>query len=107
MNVIFLSDTGTQDDYFTIHKPSVALSISANDINRNDVNVYPVPTNGFLNIKLANNERLQNVKFYNTIGALVKQSNKEQINVSGLKSGVYMIQITSDKNTYYKSVIIK
>ncbi len=112
MNVKFLSDdnhdyTFAINDYFTIHKPSTALTVDSIDDNSRDVNIYPVPTNGFINIKLANNEQLQNVKFYNTIGALVKQSTKEQINVNGLKSGVYMIEITSDKSTYYKSIIIE
>jgi len=107
MNIKFLRESGAVDDYFTIHKASTALSIDEKDIENNDISVYPVPSNGYLNIKLSNKEQLQKVKFYNTIGTLVKESLLEQINVRGLKAGVYMIEITSDKETYYKSIIIK
>ena len=108
MNVKFLRDTGAIDDYFSISKAgiTVVLGNEKNEFSDN-ITVYPVPARGFINIKLATAEQLQTIKFYNVVGAMVKESTKEQINVSSLKSGVYMLEITTDKNKYFKSIIIE
>ncbi len=107
MNVKFLRDTGVIDDYFTIHKASTVLSIETTEKNTNSIQVYPIPSNDLLHIKLSNNEQLEKVRFYNTVGALVKEISKEQINVSSLKPGVYMLEITTNNNKYYKSIILE
>lgn len=110
LNVKFLRDTGAIDDYFTIHKSSSVITVLATDSNFFDkeaITVYPVPVNDILKIKLSNTEQLQSVKFYNAFGSLVKESAKENITVRNLKTGVYLLEITGDKNTYYKSIIVE
>ncbi|WP_394364208.1 T9SS type A sorting domain-containing protein [Formosa algae] len=38
---------------------------------------------------------------------MVKSTTDATINVSNLASGMYVVEIKTDKNTYYKSVIIE
>ena len=115
MNVKFLSDDNHDynfaiNDYFTIHKSSSVINVLATDsnvLNKAAITVYPVPANDILNIRLSNDEKLQSVKFYNAFGSLVKESKKKDINVRSLRTGVYLLEITSEKNTYYKSIIVE
>ncbi|GAB1308225.1 hypothetical protein KH5_09080 [Urechidicola sp. KH5] len=106
LTVKFIRENGAIDDYFTIEKSGVNLVLGLEDQALENALVYPVPSNGFLNIDLNYSEKLEKARFYNAVGSLVKETNKTEINVSNLKPGVYMLEITSDKNTYYKSIII-
>ncbi len=107
MNIKFIRETGAVDDYFTINKEATVLATETNNIDNDVIMVYPVPTHDVLNIKLKNSETLQKVTFYNAIGAVAKVSNKEAIDVSNLKTGVYMLEITTDVKSYFKTVIIE
>jgi hypothetical protein len=73
-------------------------------------NVYPNPNNGVLNIELNKllNEPL--IKIYNLQGALVYQGTIEntfttQVDISHLKSGVYLVQLQSEKAIGSKRII--
>lgn len=107
LTVKFLRENGSIDDYFSIEKPGVNLVLGNEEFNNDNALVYPVPAQGFLNIELKKGEQLEKVKFYNTVGTLIKEASKSEINVSSLKSGVYLLEINSNSNTYYKSIIIK
>lgn len=103
----FIESTELITDYFTIHKTGTTLSTA--DLYKNDnlIKVYPVPANGFLNINLKANDNLIKVSFYDTIGKLVKETNKQQINIRNLKAGKYMLVIKTDQKNYLKSILIK
>ncbi|WP_179333186.1 choice-of-anchor D domain-containing protein [Winogradskyella costae] len=107
LTVKFVRDTGAIDDYFTISKTGVTLSVDDNETVEKTIKVFPVPANDLLNIKVNLNEHVTNVKFYNSTGKLVKESDNETINVSNMATGMYVIEIATDKNTYYKSIIIE
>lgn len=67
-------------------------------------NVYalsPVPTMDTLTITTKQDVLISSVSIYNTIGQLVQVNAdpNETIDVSGLKTGIYFIKITSDKGT--------
>lgn len=104
MKIKYLRETGAIDDYFTINKSGVTLSVNSETVD--NVKLYPVPANHLLNIKLNSGESLQNLKLYNVIGELVLETQKERVNVSTLKPGVYLVQIQTDKNQYFKNIIV-
>ncbi|WP_298364983.1 choice-of-anchor D domain-containing protein [uncultured Lutibacter sp.] len=109
LNMKFLRETGTIDDFFTINKSSSEISLSTEtyEVDNKLIKLYPVPANSFMNIEINTDEKLKQVEFYNVLGSLVKVSNQQQMNVRGLKTGMYLVQIITDKNRYYKSVIIE
>jgi hypothetical protein len=106
MNIKFLRDTGVIDDYFTINKSGVTLSTESSDFS-DRIKLFPVPANSLLNIEVSQGENLKNIKIYDAIGKVVKETSLSQINVSSLNSGLYIVQITTDKNEYFKNIIIK
>lgn len=103
----FLRETGAIDDYFTINKSSSTLSTEIYEFDNKTIQLYPVPAQSFLNIVVKNDEIVKKIKFFNSIGSLVKESVEQQINVGNLKTGMYMVLIETNLNSYYKSIIIK
>lgn len=66
--------------------------------------LYPNPSNGTLNINSMN--MFQTTKVYNLLGELVYTTNLNQIDISGLDKGVYIVIITSSKNTVSEKLIL-
>ncbi|PKP25275.1 MAG: hypothetical protein CVU03_08560 [Bacteroidetes bacterium HGW-Bacteroidetes-2] len=84
-----------------------ALSVSDNDLK--GFNMYPNPSsNGIVTIQTKNNQPLQ-VAVFDVIGkkVLAKQLTNNTLNVSSLKAGIYLVQVTDNKSTSTKKLIIK
>lgn len=91
-NQIVYSDGqfGAQFNYYIY-----ADSPSAIEENMNELSIYPNPANNLLNIQ--SSTQIQSVEVLNIQGQLViKEGNVNQINVSNLTNGVYMIRIATD-----------
>ncbi|MEP1486966.1 MAG: T9SS type A sorting domain-containing protein [Algibacter sp.] len=84
------------------------LSVEENILSEN-INFYPNPANE--NITITNNKKINaGIEIYNVLGKKVLQTEhntiKEQtINLSSLKSGVYLVQITAEGNHITKRLI--
>lgn len=86
-------------------------------ITTNDVNVYPNPTDGVTNvaINLVNDAKV-NVTVYNMYGQLVQVLNDSNFsqgannltfNASSLSSGIYLVKVTIDNETFTKKVTVR
>ncbi len=64
------------------------------------VSIYPNPTSGLINIFNSNPENSTNeILVFNTLGKLVKQSNNnDNLDLSQLKNGIYIIKIINERN---------
>lgn len=96
----------------TINLESV-LSLPTNDF-KSGITLSPNPTNGIVSINNNTSETIDNIQFYDVIGKLVKSvkidsaNNKTQLNLEDLKSGIYLVKVTSIKgNTSLKKLVIK
>lgn len=67
--------------------------LSVDDFTIASLKIWPNPTTDVLFVETE--ENLNQVRIINTAGALVKHSNSKRIDVSDLKSGVYLIEIES------------
>ncbi|MGC1630577.1 MAG: T9SS type A sorting domain-containing protein, partial [Gelidibacter sp.] len=105
LNVKFLTMGGTIADYFTINKTGVILS-TENKID-NSIKAYPVPAKTVINIKIPDNETVKNIRIFSIKGVLIKESNDLKTDVKNLASGQYILEITTNKNSTYKKIIIK
>ncbi len=77
------------------------------EANVGDIVLYPNPVKNTLNINLANNSDIVQIKIYNTLGVLVLQINNptNRIDLSNLSSGLLFVQLQSDKGIVTKKVI--
>ncbi|WP_246282500.1 T9SS type A sorting domain-containing protein [Flavobacterium agri] len=70
--------------------------------------LYPNPvTNGVLNVTTDNNE-IKEVTVFDVLGKqVVKASTEQVVNVSNLKTGVYMVKVTEAGKTATRKLVIK
>lgn len=104
LTVKFIRENDKIDDYFTINKAGIN---DANASVQKSRSLFYVSDNDLVTIKITQKERLKKVKFYNNLGKLVKKSRKESINVSKMPKGLYVVEITTNKNTYNESVMME
>ncbi|WNB17205.1 T9SS type A sorting domain-containing protein [Marivirga arenosa] len=84
------------------------LITSNNNQLDTEFNIYPNPVNDIINISKANN--ISSLKIYSSKGVLVKQiniSDLNQIDVSDLKQGIYLFQMSDAKGKLFTRRIIK
>lgn len=73
------------------------------------LNVFPNPTNGFLNIE-TNFNSFSDVKLYDLTGRLIFQSRYSESSFSidlNSPSGVYLLHISNDKHDYNRKIIFE
>jgi len=83
------------------------LSVSEFETSSN-WNSYPNPTNAMLYLKSQNNSILDLVKIYDEMGREVLKTTDNNIDVSNLASGIYILHLISEaKLSYVQKVIIE
>ena len=71
------------------------------------IKVYPNPVVSNLRIELSSDNRIELVRFYDLSGKLVKTNNDNDIDVSELSSGVYLINVQTKKGVVTKRIVKK
>lgn len=84
---------------------ATAVTLGTDNYSKFDFSLYPNPTDNVLNIEMAN--KIKSVEIYNIRGQKVLLSNKKQINVSELKSGIYLIKIQDIENKIIAKKFVK
>ncbi|MDG2275587.1 MAG: family 16 glycosylhydrolase [Flavobacteriaceae bacterium] len=88
-------------DYVRVYQNTTA---STEDIFANKFSVYPNPSSDVLNIRT--NEPIDKVELYNIIGQLIVAEKTTNINISSLKTGIYILKIYSGNRSVIKKVMI-
>jgi hypothetical protein len=71
------------------------------------VNLYPSPVSEVLNVQTGDDEVIS-IKIYDTQGKIVKEvRHRSGIDLSGLASGLYIVEITTDKNKTVRKVSVE
>mgnify|MGYP001270407077 CR=1 FL=1 len=97
--------------YKPIHISTSALSINETD-QLSSINIYPNPAsdNLTINIERTGNDALT-LNLYNAWGALVKtediKQNQQQLNISDLSNGIYLVEIKCKDWTEKQKLIIQ
>lgn len=71
-----------------------------------DVAVYPNPAHDYIRVETQNCAFLQRIDVYNVTGQLVISSTETEINVSELESGVYFVNILTEKGVFVKKITV-
>lgn len=84
-------------------------TISVNDLGPSEVAVYPNPANNVMYVEM--NVPMKEVKLINLAGQEVYREavrdSRHQINVGNYRTGMYLLQVTTEKGVSYKKVQIK
>jgi hypothetical protein len=79
-----------------------------NELHANaDVIVYPNPMNESLTVSMLSNHKLQSAIIYDLVGNEIIRSNKSDIDVSHLQSGVYVIRVIDNNGNTYSQKVVK
>jgi hypothetical protein len=111
MDKMVLRKTNVSDSAaFNLNNPAsncYDASLSTNDIIKQEVSIYPNPTNGKIEIK--NLTEKSKLIITDILGARVRvistKTSSEVIDVSDLKRGIYFISNTDKKNHFVKKII--
>ncbi|MEI8137631.1 MAG: T9SS type A sorting domain-containing protein, partial [Bacteroidota bacterium] len=96
----------------TNEKTFPVQGVKENNLSKMDINIYPNPSTGIVNIDFLNSSQNLNYKLQitNTLGQEVYQTNlnntKSTINVQTLKSGIYFLNIKQNDNVLSAKKII-
>jgi hypothetical protein len=110
--IIFAIGSGTTSLSQHSDRGAIGLSrtLGLDDFSLNEVLLYPNPSNG--NFLIKTKTTLSKVNVYNQSGAFVKNiqilngSNDVEVNLNGLQSGIYFIELQGDSQKYWKKVVV-
>ena len=78
--------------------------VGENDIV--DVAVYPNPAQNLIILRANDDTPIQSVDLYNVTGQIVITSTETEINVSELESGIYFVNILTEKGAVTKKISV-
>ncbi|BDD02792.1 M43 family zinc metalloprotease [Aureibacter tunicatorum] len=95
-------DSGEVEDYgLNIIDEDAILSI---DSLNSTISVYPNPTNGLLNIS----QQVEKAVVYSTLGQkMLEVENTGNLDLNGMESGVYLLQLSTESSTSTLRVVLK
>lgn len=85
----------------------VNATLSINTADLFSFSLYPNPAKTQFTIQLENSNILENAKIYNNLGQLVLTSQRHVVNTSTLSSGLYFVEIETNKGKASKKLIIE
>jgi hypothetical protein len=89
---------------------TITSTAGVNDNNLlNDVNVYPNPSKGLININAAN-DKITHADVYNYLGQLVvsfKDLDINTINLTSLSKGIYFLKLKNKKGSAIKKIVLE
>jgi hypothetical protein len=104
------NDNGLDSNHDVGFASGTFTTLGVEDFSLNAASIYPNPASGefFITAKT----QLSKVNLYSQLGALIKtidvadDSNQVQVNVAGIPSGVYLLELQNDAEKSWKKIII-
>lgn len=104
--IAFVMTQNDADNWF-IDNVNVTANLSTDDSRSNlKTTLYPNPTNGIVNIKASS--EIKSIEIYSILGNLIrKYPDANQIDISNLPSGTYIMKLTSTEGDISRQKLIK
>lgn len=100
--VLTYSQSGTKVKRMAL----AANQLSTQDITKNNIEIYPNPTNGIVNIK--GDLKVKSVEIANTVGQLLSiKSENQQIDITSYPKGIYFVKINMENGKQIIKKVIK
>jgi hypothetical protein len=108
ITVRFVSDGGVTGNGWKVNFSCGVLAVEDITTKNNSIDIYPNPAKNM--ITLSSKERLKGYKIYDEAGRLVAsdsslKGNKQEINLSSIQTGNYVITVETEKQTVNKKLI--
>jgi hypothetical protein len=94
---------------FTPYSPSNCTLLNLNDFDQTSIAIYPNPAKDIIYIKSGNKSKVH-IEIANVLGKTVysqMSSTNEEINISNLKSGIYILSLRSEKGKVSKKLVLE
>jgi hypothetical protein len=82
--------------------------------NRNEISIYPNPTNGKLYFDyLKDNGKINTVKIWNSEGRLmihrkdIDENTSLEFDLSNFKNGIYLVEINADQFNFRQNILLQ
>lgn len=100
----YIDATGVMWDFFSSYSLECNAANGLVDVDRSgSVIIYPNPSIGIFNVKVAENDKLLNLHLFGSDGVLISTiGRKNQVDLSQLPMGIYLLKVTTTKGAYYK-----
>lgn len=77
-----------------------------NEIKDNQkIQIFPNPTSNFISIQTENNIKFKSAEIKDVLGKTILTSNNTTIDLSKFETGIYFLEVTTDKGKYVKRII--
>lgn len=87
------------------HSFTIKNSVGITENDMNDVEIYPNPAKDIINISGSD---IMKVEIYNSVGQLIiSTEHKNEIDVSMLNCGLYLVRITDEKGNHHIKKMVK
>lgn len=80
-------------------------ALSSSSFSTKDFKLYPNPVTNFFKVEAE--EAIQKVEVYNLMGAKVMETNQNQVNISSLNAGIYLVKVYSENRVGVQKIIKK
>ena len=105
---LYASDPIQNRTYSTVDGCIIANQSDQSELNQ--IEVYPNPSNGTINIRAAFN--IEVIKLFDTAGRIVWMNNsigsdEYLLQANKLSRGIYYLEISTNKNTFYEKLFIE
>ena len=81
-------------------------TLSNYDLRKNDIILFPNPTNNYFEIKTSNNSNIKSVELIDVTGKTIKQFKKsETYSIKDITSGIYFVKIKTEKSQTIKRLV--
>lgn len=85
----------------------ISQLLAVDSFSENGFALYPNPASQWFTVQLQQGIELQDVKLYNNLGQLVRNSKTATVDISTLAKGTYFVEIVTDKGKAAKSLIVE
>ncbi|HET6227688.1 MAG TPA: T9SS type A sorting domain-containing protein [Bacteroidia bacterium] len=103
--------SGVQQQYYLHHPQSgaglIADNTASTQASNDELAVFPNPSNGTVQVKLANNQAITNIEIFNAAGEKVLEQRSSEINMNNAAKGIYFIKVNDGENSYQQKMIIE
>lgn len=91
------------DCYSQTYFRNLTVGIKKNSLNSDQVRLFPVPVENFVQVDLTNDTQVKTISFFDISGKHlhVTQLSAQNFDVSSLDTGIYFVLITSDSGNYW------
>ncbi|MFT7086455.1 MAG: hypothetical protein ACJAV5_002183 [Vicingaceae bacterium] len=73
------------------------VSVAENSLSKNDLKIYPNPTNGVLNLEVLSDQRIESIQLLDMTGKLVLSTPfQSQLNLAHLPKGIYFLKVQNE-----------